>query len=402
MKGLSLFSGIGGLCEGFKLAGFEVVGAVEHDKYACESYRANFPEVPLFEGDIQGFMTGTDGDDHLSALANGGDTDVVFGGPPCQGYSQIGPRDVSDPRNALYREFCRVIRTVRPKFVVIENVPNMFLMNKGKFKEEIFAELRNSGYGNIGWVKLDASNYGVPQARNRIFVLACASDINSLSSQYLLDEASQSLKRSRVNVNDAISDLPSTVAPASGHTLPYSAKDILSSYQKEMRLDRDGCFYSKSSKRAVYGLHDTDLALHNHHTKEIGERRLALIKLLAQGAKADSLPKEVWDRARPEKWRRFDPKLPAHTLLAQMHRDLSEWIHPFHDRWITVREALRLQSFHDGFVLKSSEWQQLKQVGNAVPPLLGFVPAMAVRLGISMLVGDERPFESYGQVSLSI
>ncbi|WP_171122045.1 MULTISPECIES: DNA cytosine methyltransferase [unclassified Ruegeria] len=402
MQGLSLFSGIGGLCEGFKLAGFDVLGAVEQDKYACESYRANFPNVPLFEGDVQDFMTGSVEEQHLKEMAAGGGIEVVFGGPPCQGYSQIGPRDVSDPRNALYKEFCRIVRAVRPKFVIIENVPNMFLMNKGKFKDDIFEELRNSGYGNIGWVKLDASNYGVPQARNRIFVLACPSEVTDFSSQYLLDETAQSLTRTAVNVDDAIGDLPKTVAPGSGQILSYDAKDILSSYQKEMRLDQVGEFYDKSSKTAVYNLHQKELALHNHHTKEIGEKRLALIKLLAQGAKANSLPKEVWNRARPEKWRRFDPKKPAHTLLAQMHRDLSEWIHPHHDRWITVREALRLQSFHDGFVLKTSEWQQLKQVGNAVPPLLGFVPAMAVRLGLALQKGEERPFEPSGQASLSI
>jgi DNA (cytosine-5)-methyltransferase 1 len=87
------------------------------------------------------------------------------------------------------------------------------------------------------------------------------------------------------------------------------------------------------------------------------------------------LPKEVWDGKRPEKWRRLHPDLPSYTILAQMHRDLSEWVHPWLHRWITVREAARLQSFHDGFVFKSSEWQQLKQIGNAFPPLLAYAAA---------------------------
>ena len=86
--------------------------------------------------------------------------------------------------------------------------------------------------------------------------------------------------------------------------------------------------------------------------------------------------------------------------MAHMHRDLSEWVHPRLDRWITVREALRLQAFHDGFVLATSEWQQLKQVGNAVPPLLGRVPAFAVRYAISRTEGLPRPFEERGQQSL--
>lgn len=86
--------------------------------------------------------------------------------------------------------------------------------------------------------------------------------------------------------------------------------------------------------------------------------------------------------------------------MAQMHRDLSEWVHPHHHRWITVREAMRLQSFHDGFVMKSSEWQQLKQVGNAVPPLLGRIPALAVQMALGASDGRKAPFSLRGQLAL--
>src|SRR3546814_6874245 len=91
---------------------------------------------------------------------------------------------------------------------------------------------------------------------------------------------------------------------------------------------------------------------------------------MRRGARGDSLQAELWSGTRGHKWRRHDPDEPSYTILAQMHRDLSEWIHPTHDRSITVREAARLQSFHDGFVFHGSEWQQLKQVSNAVPPLM--------------------------------
>lgn len=399
LNALSLFSGIGGLCEGFKLAGFRVVGAVENDTYAAINYRANFAETPLFDGNIEEFMPADAPEEHLAKYANAGLVDVVFGGPPCQGYSQIGPRNIADPRNGLYKEFCRVVRQVQPKFVVIENVPNMFLMNKGQFKKDIFEELIKSGYDNIGWSKFNAADFGVPQKRNRIFIIAAKRSIFSSDVQNLIDQACQSLKREKVNVDDAISDLPEMVSP-SNKTLPYESKNNVTAFQKEMRLDYDGEIYCEELKLEKYSNSDTEVRLHNHHTKDIQAKRLHLISLLEQGQKANSLPKEVWNNARPEKWRRFDPKQPAHTLLAQMHRDLSEWIHPHHNRWITVREALRLQSFHDGFVLGTSEWRQLKQVGNAVPPLLGYVPAMAVNLGIAMLSGQERPFKASGQASL--
>src|SRR5207237_4272155 len=113
--------------------------------------------------------------------------------------------------------------------------------------------------------------------------------------------------------------------------------------------------------------------------KEIQARRAELICYLAPGMKADSLPKEIWNGLRPEKWRRLHPDRPAYTILAQMHRDLSEWVHPKEPRWITVREAARLQSFHDGFIFRGSEWQQLKQIGNAVPPLLALAVARTLK-----------------------
>jgi DNA (cytosine-5)-methyltransferase 1 len=180
-----------------------------------------------------------------------------------------------------------------------------------------------------------------------------------------------------VTVAEAIGDLPDVVVP-SGKCMEYKPVDAPSVFMKEMRLDSSGRLYSKSHKRKRAVGPKDPLLLHNHHTKEIQAKRAALIALLAPGAKADSLPKSIWNGARPEKWRRLHPDLPSYTILAQMHRDLSEWVHPKLERWITVREAARLQSFHDGFVFKSSEWQMLKQVGNAVPPLLAYAVARMV------------------------
>ena len=129
-----------------------------------------------------------------------------------------------------------------------------------------------------------------------------------------------------------------------------------------------------------------------------------LLALLAQGAKGDTLPKEVWNGARPEKWRRLHPDRPAYTILAQMHRDLSEWVHPDHERWITVREAARLQSFHDGFIFKTSEWQMLKQVGNAVPPLLARAIASAAEAALERLDHKQSSlqFPLYAQPALEL
>lgn len=364
---LSLFSGCGGFCEGMETAGFHLKAAVEMDKFACETYRYNFPKTPLFAGDVHDFLKV--GSDHMKAYGLQG-VDVVFGGPPCQGFSQIGKRDLEDERNELYQQYARIVNDVRPRVFLMENVPNLALMNKGYFKHLIIKHFAALGYSNTVMLRLTADDYGVPQTRQRVIFVGTRDDLEfghdlaTFASTFL-----ETIKVSRpVTVAEAINDLPDAVV-ASGDTLPYGKTKAPSWFQKDMRLDYDGLHYSKAAKRQR-GLGAELVKLHNHHTKEIQARRANLISMLEPGKKADSLPKHIWNGARPEKWRRLHPDLPSYTILAQMHRDLSEWVHPRLNRWITVREAARLQSFHDGFVFKSSEWQQLKQIGNAVPPLL--------------------------------
>jgi DNA (cytosine-5)-methyltransferase 1 len=365
---LSLFSGCGGFCDGMETAGFHIKVAVELDRFACETYRYNFPKTPVFEGDVHEFLSPES--EHLTSYRLA-ETDVVFGGPPCQGFSQIGTRDLADPRNELYEQYARVVAQVRPRMFLMENVPNLALMNKGYFKHLILKHFARLGYGNTVMLRISADDFGVPQARQRVIFIGTRNDLEfeydlaSFSSSIL-----ESLKvKQPVTVAEAIDDLPSDVVP-SGELLPYPQNKRLSAFQKEMRLDCDGQHYSKASKRKR-GLGMGTAKLYNHHTKEIQERRAKLIALLQPGKKADSLPKEIWNGKRPEKWRRLHPDLPSYTILAHMHRDLSEWVHPRLNRWITVREAGRLQSFHDGFIFRGSEWQQLKQIGNAVPPLMG-------------------------------
>jgi DNA (cytosine-5)-methyltransferase 1 len=368
-KAVSLFSGCGGFCDGMELAGIDVAAAVEKDKYAAMTYRRNFPEVPLFEGDIADFLVS----DPVSPTLGDGlkDVDAVFGGPPCQGFSQIGTRDPNDHRNALYLEYLRVVERLRPKICLMENVPNLLLLRKGYYKDQILRDFGRAGYRNACVVLVTASEHGVPQKRQRAVFIAIR---DGLSLKYDLQGYADAVLASlgsteTVTVWQAISDLPENVVD-SGATMDYPAQSN-TPYQREMRLGEDGEVLSASHK-ASQGLRGEPIRLHNHHTKEMQARRRALISHLKPGHKADSLPKAFWDGLRPEKWRRLHPDWPSHTILAQMHRDLSEFVHPTLDRWITVREAGRLQSFHDGFVFEGSEWQQLKQIGNAVPPLLAY------------------------------
>jgi DNA (cytosine-5)-methyltransferase 1 len=373
IKAVSLFCGAGGFCEGARLAGWEVLSAVETDPQACRTHAANFPEVRLHRGDIEGFLT----DEGSAGLLEREKIDVVYGGPPCQGFSQIGPRDLTDRRNLLYLEFVRVCRTLKSRAFVMENVPNMVAMKNGHFKAIILAAFASAGYRRTAIIHARASDYGVPQDRRRVFIFGIRDDLEFDGD--FETEAAELMDRQKaagsVTVREALSDLPAEVSADDG-PIPYPQQRFrqgLSHYQKLMRLDCDHPLLSSDCKRSRL---ERD-QLFNHHTKGIEHRRKAILAAIKPGARGDSLPKELWNGTRGHKWRRLDPDKPSYTILAQMHRDLSEWIHPTHDRWITVREAARLQSFHDGFVFQGSEWQQLKQVGNAVPPLMGLAVAKA-------------------------
>ncbi|PRZ39647.1 DNA (cytosine-5)-methyltransferase 1 [Antricoccus suffuscus] len=371
---VSLFSGCGGFCEGVRLAGFDVQAAVEIDRFASSTYRENFPEVPLFEGDIHAFLNDshadwTDDESKRFGHLKDAEVDLLFGGPPCQGYSQIGTRILDDPRNELYLQYIRVLKQLRPKVFLMENVPNMLLLAKGRFKREVLEAFAAAGYTNSGVTVVSAADYGVPQVRRRaiFFGIRDGEDAGG-TAEDLIAKFLKEQERPAPTAWAAIRDLPERTA-IHYENLTYPRSSAKSPFLDEMRLDRDGERYTAVDKVAAQGVERRMLS--NHHTKEIRARRKALIALLEPGAKGDSLPKDVWDGLRPEKWRRLPVDRPAYTILAQMHRDLSEWVHPKFERWITVREAGRLQSFHDGFVFYTSEWQMLKQIGNAVPPLLG-------------------------------
>jgi DNA (cytosine-5)-methyltransferase 1 len=217
---------------------------------------------------------------------------------------------------------------------------------------------------------ISANEFGVPQMRKRAIFFGIRNGLDlGMDVGDFFAKALDSQRQPSTTVGDALWDLPAEIS-ADDRTLPYppfprARRDRHCA--AEYRLDREGRWYSKEYKLAGV---DGARLLHNHHTKGIQERRLKLIAELKPGANGRTLSPETWRGLRAEKWRRLDPKKPSHTILAQMHRDMSEWVHPWYERWITVREAARLQSFHDGFVFKSSEWQMLKQVGNAVPPLM--------------------------------
>ena len=210
---LSIFSGCGGFCEGIELAEFHIKAAVELDQPAAETYRCNFPSTPLFVGDISKFLR-TPGNHKIQYGLE--ELDLIFGGPPCQGYSQIGPRDLGDPRNLLFAEFARVVRMLRPKMFLMENVPNLLLLKKGHFRDLILAEFARIGYRNTTYAKVTAADYSVPQLRHRVVFVGIRDDLQTSEELSSLVEGTlkNRLTRENVTVQQAIGDLPGDVVPS--------------------------------------------------------------------------------------------------------------------------------------------------------------------------------------------
>lgn len=369
LTAVSLFSGCGGFCEGMSLAGFKVKLAVEPDRFARETYKFNFPENPLFERDIEDFSI-QGGRSHTEIFGIS-DVDLVFGSPPRPSASRLEYGAPFDDRIEGFQEFVRIVDQLRPRAFLVEGDASPMMANVGYFRDVIIGYFVSNGYSNTTYLPLCATEFGVPQTRECIVIFGTRDDyVMPLDLKcFALVSLSKHRGEPPVTVAEAIGDLPRTVVP-SGGVMEYLPARKLSPFMKDMRLDARGRIYSRSLKRRRGIAHMDKIALHNHHTREIENKRLKIIELLEPGASANSLPKEIWHGERPEKLRRLHLDLPSYAFSGQMHNGLSKWVHPSEQRWITVREAARLQSFHDGFVFKSSETQMLKQIGNAVPPLL--------------------------------
>lgn len=335
-KVIDLFAGVGGLSLGFEMAGFDVVLANEYVSDIAASYRYNHPQTKMIEGDITLL-------DLVETFAPyNGAVDVLIGGPPCQGFSQKGQRKtIHDKRNFLFKYYVRVVELVRPKYFVMENVPNLLTTERGFFLREIKSLFKDLGY-TINAGILDASNYGVPQKRCRAVILGkLGENILPLPSP----------SNQQVCVWDAISDLAYLESGEGEHEQSYMYAP-LTSYQRKMR---------KASSM-----------LYNHvatNHSAVARLRMSLIppnsgrEVLPPEHRTKSIYSGTWTRMRKDEQ--------SVTITTRFDTPSSgKFTHPFLNRAITVREAARIQSFPDNFVFVGNKTSQMKQVGNAVPPML--------------------------------
>lgn len=336
LTGIEFFSGAGGMSVGAQWAGIKIAAAVEIDPNAAKSYTLNHPSTTVIQGDIRAVT---------SIMIGPPEKLVVFGGPPCQGFSTSNQRTrtADNQNNWLFQEFCRLVRVIRPAFVVFENVRGVTETEGGIFVEQILAELKEAGY-DVNYGLLNAVDFGVPQSRTRFFIIA-----SRVGPAPPLPTASEVHP---VSVWDAIGDLPPLSNGAEVGVLPYRSRP-LSSFAACMRGDLESCSGHKVSKNADY----------------IIER----YKHISQGGNWEDIPEELMknykDRTRCHTgiYHRLREDTPA-VVIGNYRKNML--IHPREDRGLSVREAARLQSFPDNYQFTGSIGFQQQQVGNAVPPLL--------------------------------
>lgn len=395
---IDLFSGCGGLSEGFYRMGFTALAHVEINHWACETLRKRMAyygysniDREVIEKDITSADILTDIDNAVA----GRFVDVIIGGPPCQAYSTAGRvRDAkgmaSDPRNFLFESYVKILEHFRPKFFVFENVTGLLSarVNGKPIMPSIMSALGNA-YKLINDPNIlvhNTADYGVPQIRKRVIIMGVRKDITTKEAMDLYngvvkthwnpetDVVERKGLKKFVSVKEAIGDLPS-VEPgedASTNFYDYPCNNV---------------FLKRIGKAGIHPLMDHIARKHNALDRE----RFAIMinnhwtfgQLRKEMPQYEHEHARVFDNSYVVQW--WD--LPSKTILAHIHKDGFQFIHPDGNqtRSFTVREAARIQSFPDDFEFAGSRGEKYKQIGNAVPPLFAEALAKSIKKNLSDL-----------------
>lgn len=337
MIGVDLFCGAGGMTLGAKMAGINVVFAVEVDPHAATTYAANHPEVFLHKGDVRKLKQ--------IPLCPWRQETILFGGPPCQGFSTSNQRtrNKGNQDNWMFQEFMRLTESWRPDWIVFENVKGLAETEGGQFLELILQGFRRLGYTVTNKI-LNAARFGVPQNRERHFIVGSLHAV-----PFTFPKGTPSV---RIPVWRALSDLPDLPNGASTDLLPY-----------------------KGAPRAGYvrQLRNGEKLVSSNLVTRNADFVLKRYKHVPQGGNWEDIPRRLMTNYRKGYechtgiYHRLDAKKPS-VVIGNFRKNML--IHPFQDRGLSVREAARIQSFPDSYRFCGSIGFQQQQVGNAVPPLL--------------------------------
>ena len=372
MKLVDFFSGAGGLTCGLNMAGFQsILGSDIHPTYAA-TFAKNHPNSRVITGDIRDIS-----ERDILKLTNlkSGELDLFAGGPPCQGFSINAPtRPLDDQRNHLFKEYLRIAEILKPKAILIENVPGIVSLGKGSVVTAIYNHLKEMGY-SVDHRILFAGHYGVPQMRFRTIFIAlrdsgnvefpepthnAAAIANFAGSKSLclkIDPLFAQTLKAKTTVWDALSDLPDLELGQLIDDIEYT-NPPQSEFQKILR--------------------ERSTRIFNHGCAKLGKANLDRLKYIPQGGSWRDIPQHLLpsglQRARrsdhTKRYGRLHPDELCSTILTKCDPHWGSFFHPTQDRALSVREAARIQSFPDHYVFTGSLTEQFEQVGNAVPPLM--------------------------------
>lgn len=356
--GIDLFAGAGGLSLGFEQAGFDIAGAVEIDPIHCATHEYNFPNCKTICASVID-LSGSE----IRSITGLGDReiDVVFGGAPCQGFSMIGKRAFDDKRNQLVFHYVRLVSELKPKYCVFENVKGLTLGKHAQFLQELVEALGNAGYKvSLPYKVLNAIKFGVPQSRERLFLMAAREDQEI--PQYI-----QAVQRT-VTVREAIADLPDA--------------DKFSELETSDSVELDWQTDSEYALR-LRGMVDDPLDFSYKRAFNPNLLTCSLITAHTEKSKARFSSTTPGKTEPISRFLRLDPEgvcntLRAGTDSARGAHTSPRPIHPVYSRVLTVREAARLHSYPDWFRMHMTKWHGFRQIGNSVPPLLGRAVATSV------------------------
>lgn len=351
---IDLFCGCGGFSKGFEQAGFNIAYGIDNWKDATVTYKHNFPSAVISNEDIAGIS----GESILQATGlKKNEIDVVIGGPPCQGFSLSGKRMLDDPRNKLYKSFVDIVSDLMPPVFVMENVPGLVRLFNGKVKDSVINDFSELGY-DVQMQILSSDNYGVPQQRKRVFFVGMNKERIHKTEHFCFPNPTngEGTENPLITCKDAISDLDFIPDDrVVGECIDYEISPQ-SDYQVLMR---------KNSSKVM----NHSATIHTAKTKSI-------IAMVPDGGNYKDLPQELWSTRKVHiAWTRMNSNKPCFTIDTGHN-------HHFHykeNRVPTVRESARIQSFPDDFEFIGIKTSQLRQVGNAVPPLLSEAIARQVK-----------------------
>ncbi len=370
---LDLFSGAGGMSLGFEAAGFDIGASVEIDPIHCAVHEYNFP----YTSTICKSILDISAEEIEQKLVDKGfsDIDVIVGGPPCQGFSQIGLRQLGDPRNALVFEYLRLVRQLKPKYFVFENVKGITLGDHRLFVEELIAEFNKSGYRVITPYKvLNAADYGVAQNRYRFILIGMRndqSDIEYPEASHRSGKQGQANLFATVHVGswEAIHNLEEfEVFLGKDEGIPFDSinySDYSEKFSYIPASDFSLCHERSAAKQVIYG------HIGARHTDESRRRFLET---------------SCGETEAISRFYKLHPNRPSNTLRAGTDSKRGAYtaarpIHYSQPRCISIREGARLHSFPDWFQFHQTIWHGFRQLGNSVAPLF------AKELGSQLMKG---------------